>query len=132
MLKSRHCQLNSKRCLKSATAPTAKEVEGLQTGIVEDGEDEDAVLPEEAELPTAPAPTTCAGTAKSQGTSKKFATPGSKPEPHKWTQPGKPYTYAQEMEEEDQGNEAAAAGNIANPWAPQLYEWESMQEVDFC
>jgi hypothetical protein len=31
-----------------------------------------------------------------------------------------------------EGAEAAAAGGAANPWAPQLYEWESMQEVDFC
>jgi hypothetical protein len=35
---------------------------------------------------------------------------------------GKPYTYAQEMEEEDQGTEVAAAGSVANPWAPQNYE----------
>ena len=45
---------------------------------------------------------------------------------------GKPYTYAQEMEEDEQGAEGPAAGGAANPWAPQLYEWESMQEVDFC
>jgi hypothetical protein len=45
---------------------------------------------------------------------------------------GKPYTYAQEMEEEAEGAEAAATGNVTNPWAPQNYEWESMQEVDFC
>ena len=45
---------------------------------------------------------------------------------------GKPYTYAQEMEEDEQGAGAAAAGGADNPWAPQLYEWESMQEVDFC
>jgi len=45
---------------------------------------------------------------------------------------GKPYTYAQEMEEDEQGTEGPAAGGAANPWAPQLYEWESMQEVDFC
>ena len=45
---------------------------------------------------------------------------------------GKPYTYAQEMEEDEQGNEGAATGGAANPWAPQLSEWESMQEVDFC
>jgi hypothetical protein len=31
---------------------------------------------------------------------------------------GKPYTYAQEMEEEDQGAEAAAADSVTNPWAP--------------
>ena len=45
---------------------------------------------------------------------------------------GKPYTYAQEMEEDEQTDEAPATGGAANPWAPQLYEWESMQEVDFC
>jgi len=128
MPKSQHCQPNFKICLKSAMAPTAGEEEGLQTVIAEDGEAEDAVRPEEVEPPTAPAPTTCAGIAKSQAISKKSATPESKPEPHRWT----PYTYAQEMEEEDQGAEAAAAGGVTNPWAPQNYEWESMQEVDFC
>ncbi len=45
---------------------------------------------------------------------------------------GKPFTYPQEMEEESEGAEAAAASSITNPWAPQNYEWESMQEVDFC
>jgi hypothetical protein len=44
----------------------------------------------------------------------------------------KPYTYAQEMEEDAEGAEAAAAGDAGKPWAPQNYDWESMQEVDFC
>jgi len=44
----------------------------------------------------------------------------------------KPYTYAQEMEIDPEGAEAAAAGDANNPWAPQNYDWESMQEVDFC
>jgi len=45
---------------------------------------------------------------------------------------GKPYTYTQEMEEDAEGAEAAAVGDASNPWAPQNYDWESMQEVDFC
>jgi|688.fasta_scaffold60083_1 hypothetical protein len=44
---------------------------------------------------------------------------------------GKPYTYAQEMEGDLEGAEAAA-NDSGNPWSGQAYDWESMQEVDFC
>ena len=45
---------------------------------------------------------------------------------------GKPYTYAQEMEEDEQGTESGAAGGTANPWASPSFEWDSVQELDFC
>jgi len=45
---------------------------------------------------------------------------------------GKPYTYAQGMEGDQEGAEAGAAGDTSNPWAAQQYNWESMQEEDFC
>jgi len=66
-------------------APTEKEEEGLQMVIAEDEEAEDGEHPEEEGPATAPAPITCAGTAKSKAISKKSATPGSKPELHRWT-----------------------------------------------
>jgi len=45
---------------------------------------------------------------------------------------GKPYVYGQEVEEEEQGNEGGAAGGSANPWAAPSFEWDSVQELDFC
>jgi hypothetical protein len=45
---------------------------------------------------------------------------------------GKPYTYAQEMEEDEQGTESGAAGGTANQWASPSFEWDSVQELDFC
>ena len=45
---------------------------------------------------------------------------------------GKPYTYAQEMEEDEQGTEGGATGGTANPWAAPSFQWDSVQELDFC
>jgi len=45
---------------------------------------------------------------------------------------GKPYVYGQEVEEDEQGTEGGAAGGSANPWAAPSFEWDSVQELDFC
>ncbi len=45
---------------------------------------------------------------------------------------GKPYTYAQEIEGDPEGAEVADSEDTGNPWSGQAYDWESMQEVDFC
>jgi len=45
---------------------------------------------------------------------------------------GKPYVYGQEVEEDEQTSESGAAGGSANPWATPSFEWDSVQELDFC
>ncbi len=129
--KLRPCQLNFKHYLKNAMDQMAKGEGELQTATVVAEEAAVVEHPGEELTIMAPTLTTYASTAKSQAIFKRSATRASRPEHRKWTPTASP-TPTQEMEGDTEGAEAGAAGDANNPWAPQNYDWEFMQEVDFC